>query len=207
MQWTPLRSTWQAGWRWRRQQQLSGGSPPSLLACRYLAQSFNPALEAAIADRLSFRRFVGLSLHDCTPDHSTLWRFRQELAQDGLVDQIFAEIGRQFEAKKLVLKQGTLIDASFVGGAARHLARNVDKRRRRRPNPLPILMPAGDARATKACSATNPYRRRCRSHPDPPRRSDECLGHGYRTCRWPDLRRRKRCMAIRPITRMRGMIA
>jgi len=75
----------------------------------------DPALEAAIADRLSFRRFVGLSLHDRTPDHSTLWRFRQELAQDGLVDQIFAEINRQFEAKKLVLKQGTLIDASFVG--------------------------------------------------------------------------------------------
>jgi IS5 family transposase len=75
----------------------------------------DPALEAAIADRLSFRRFVGLSLHDRTPDHSTLWRFRQELARDSLIDQIFTEINRQFEGKKLVLKQGTLIDASFVG--------------------------------------------------------------------------------------------
>jgi len=74
----------------------------------------DPALEEAIADRLSFRRFVGLSLHDSTPDHSTLWRFRQELAQDGLIDQVFAEINRQFEASKLMLKQGTLIDASFV---------------------------------------------------------------------------------------------
>ncbi len=45
----------------------------------------DPALEAAIADRLSFRRFVGLSLHDQTPDHTTLWRFRQELAKDGLL--------------------------------------------------------------------------------------------------------------------------
>src|SRR4030088_2479774 len=34
----------------------------------------DPALEAAVADRLSFRRFVGLSLHDRTPDHATLWR-------------------------------------------------------------------------------------------------------------------------------------
>src|SRR5262245_44002141 len=41
----------------------------------------DPALEAAIADRISFRRFTGLSLHDRTPDHTTLWRFRQELAQ------------------------------------------------------------------------------------------------------------------------------
>ncbi len=41
----------------------------------------HPALQAAIADRLSFRLFVGLSLHDQTPDHTTLWRFRQELAK------------------------------------------------------------------------------------------------------------------------------
>jgi len=78
----------------------------------------DPALEIAIADRISFRRFAGLSLHDCTPDHSTLWRFRQELAADGLVDSVFAEINRQLEVKKLILKQGTLIDASLVGARA-----------------------------------------------------------------------------------------
>jgi IS5 family transposase len=79
----------------------------------------DPALEAAIADRLSFRRFVGLSLHDCSPDHSTLWRFRQELDRDGLIDEVFAEINRQLEAKELILKQGTLIDASLVTARAR----------------------------------------------------------------------------------------
>ena len=79
----------------------------------------DPALEAAIADRLSFRRFVGLSLHDRVPDHATFWRFREELAQDGRIDTIFEEINRQLEAKNLVLKKGTLIDASFVQAAAR----------------------------------------------------------------------------------------
>jgi IS5 family transposase len=78
----------------------------------------DPALETAIADRISFRRFAGLSLHDRTPDHSTLWRFRQELARAGLVDQVFAEIARQLEAKKLILKRGTLIDASLVAARA-----------------------------------------------------------------------------------------
>jgi len=78
----------------------------------------DPALETAIADRISFRRFAGLSLHDRTPDHSTLWRFRQELACDGLIEQVFAEIGRQLEAKALVLKRGTLIDASLVAARA-----------------------------------------------------------------------------------------
>src|SRR3979411_1144973 len=78
----------------------------------------DPALEGAIADRLSFRRFVGLSLHDRTPDHSTLWRFRQELAQDDLIEKIFTEINRQLEAKQLILKQGTLVDASLIAARA-----------------------------------------------------------------------------------------
>jgi transposase, IS5 family len=78
----------------------------------------DPALEAAIADRISFRRFAKFSLHDRTPDHSTLWRFRQELAGDGLVDQVFSEINRQLEAKDLILKRGTLIDASLVAARA-----------------------------------------------------------------------------------------
>lgn len=79
----------------------------------------DPALEAAIADRISFRRFAGLSLHDPTPDHSTLWRFRQELAQDGLADRVFAEINRQLEAQSLIVKRGTLIDASLVAARAK----------------------------------------------------------------------------------------
>jgi IS5 family transposase len=79
----------------------------------------DPALEAAVADRLSFRRFVGLSLHDQTPDHSTLWRFRQELIKDNLIDKIFEEINRQFEARHLILKQGTLVDASFIQARAK----------------------------------------------------------------------------------------
>jgi transposase, IS5 family len=79
----------------------------------------DPALEAAIADRLSFRRFVGLSLHDQTPDHTTLWRFRQELAEGGVIDKIFTEINRQFEVRKLILKQGTLVDASLMPARAK----------------------------------------------------------------------------------------
>src|SRR3546814_5082045 len=36
----------------------------------------DPALEAALADRLSFRRFCGLALDDATPDHVTISRFQ-----------------------------------------------------------------------------------------------------------------------------------
>jgi transposase, IS5 family len=68
---------------------------------------------------LSFRRFVGLSLHDQTPDHTTLWRFRQELAEGGVIEKIFTEINRQLEARNLILKQGTLVDASLMPARAK----------------------------------------------------------------------------------------
>ena len=89
--WTPMRSL-----LGKRGSDGAGNSsyPAEVLLRGALAALWHnlsdPALEAAIADRLSFRRFVGLSLHDRTPDHSTLWRFRQELAKDGLIEKIFA---------------------------------------------------------------------------------------------------------------------
>lgn len=79
----------------------------------------DPAMEAALWDRVSFMRFVGLSLEDETPDHATIWRFRQKLAQDGLAERLLAELMRQFEERGLVVRQGTLIDASIVSSAAR----------------------------------------------------------------------------------------
>lgn len=79
----------------------------------------DPALEAQLRDRLSFRRFAGFSLSDKTPDHSTLWRFREELSRDGLIERVFEEINRQLEAKGLIVKRGTLVDASFLEARAR----------------------------------------------------------------------------------------
>ena len=80
------------------------------------------ALEEAITDRLSFRRFVGLALDDRVPDHSTLWRFRDELARHGLAEAAFGEVVRQLEAQGLVVKQGTLLDATLVEAQARRPA-------------------------------------------------------------------------------------
>lgn len=77
----------------------------------------DPQLEEALADRLSFRHFLGLSLTDRVPDHSTLWRFREQLAKSGLAERAFALITGQIERSGFVLKRGTLIDASLVRSA------------------------------------------------------------------------------------------
>jgi IS5 family transposase len=77
----------------------------------------DPALEESIADRLSFRRFMGLALADPVPDHSTIWRFRETLGKSGLAEQAFAAITCQIEQSGFVLKRGTLIDASLIPSA------------------------------------------------------------------------------------------
>ena len=69
-------------------------------------------LEAAVDDRLSFRRFAGIPLAESVPDHSSVWRFREELARRGLAERLLAEVNRQLDARGLVLRRGTLIDAT-----------------------------------------------------------------------------------------------
>jgi IS5 family transposase len=99
-----------------------GYGPLVLVRCLLLQQWYglsDPGLEEALADRLSFRRFVGLSLSDAVPDHSTLSRFRKLLVERGLSERLLAEVGRQLEAKGLILKRGTLVDASLVEANAR----------------------------------------------------------------------------------------
>lgn len=75
-------------------------------------------LEEALCDRLSFRRFVGLGMEQATPDHSTLCRFRERLNAAGLTVKLLALVNAQIEAKGLLLKRGTLIDATVVETAA-----------------------------------------------------------------------------------------
>ena len=59
------------------------GYPPLSMFKALLLQQWyslsDPQLEEALADRLSFRRFVGLGLEQEVPDYSTISRFRQQL--------------------------------------------------------------------------------------------------------------------------------
>jgi IS5 family transposase len=71
-------------------------------------------LEEALADRLSFRRFCGLGLEDAVPDATTLSRFRIDLAEAGLAEAVFDELNLQLERRGLVIKAGTMIDATLV---------------------------------------------------------------------------------------------
>src|SRR3546814_12608702 len=77
-------------------------------------QLSDPGLEEALCDRLSFRRFAGLALEDDTPDHSTIFRFREQLVARALMAPLLAELNRQLEAAGAVLKHGALIDGTLI---------------------------------------------------------------------------------------------
>ena len=99
----------------------TSGRPPyaplSMLKALYLQAMYDlsdPGLEAALLDRVSFRRFCGWSLSDRTPDETTLCRFRQEASEATVLARAFEAVNAQLEARDLILKQGTLLDATLV---------------------------------------------------------------------------------------------
>lgn len=97
--------------------------PPLVMVKALLLQQWyglsDPRLEEALSDALSFRRFVGLGLDDGTPDHSTVSRFRAALRDKKLDEALFVEIERQLDGRGLILKRGTLMDATVVEAQAR----------------------------------------------------------------------------------------
>lgn len=70
--------------------------------------------EFQIADRMSFKRFLGLSDADKAPDERTIWAFRDALSRAGIFESLFAALGRALESMGMVARKGQMIDASFV---------------------------------------------------------------------------------------------
>ena len=98
-----------------------GGRPAwpalTMLKCLLLAKWFglsDPQLEECLQDRLSFRRFVGLSLTDATPDETTFVRFRARLRERGLDRTLFDATLAHLEKQGLLVKDGTLVDATII---------------------------------------------------------------------------------------------
>jgi transposase, IS5 family len=70
--------------------------------------------EYLIRDRISFMRFLDLELEDPAPDATTIWLFREALAQAGLINKLFERFGRHLEAASYIARGGQIIDATIV---------------------------------------------------------------------------------------------
>jgi len=78
------------------------------------------AAEESLYDRLSFVRFVGLSLdHDEVPDSSTICRFRQSLLEKNVLKRLLDKFNHQLERRGLLIREGAIVDASVVSSSRR----------------------------------------------------------------------------------------
>ena len=110
------------------------GRPPfpveMLLRIHFMQQWFNlsdPAMEEALHDMPLFRDFAGLSWASATPDESTILRFRHLLEAHKLAEQILKTVTQLLESKKLLLRTGTIVDATLI--AAPSSTKNSTKSR------------------------------------------------------------------------------
>jgi transposase, IS5 family len=91
--------------------------PLVMLRCLMLAKWYNlsdPQMEEQLKDRISFRRFAGLSLQDRTPDETTFVKFRARLRDAGLDQTIFQTILKHIDARGLLIRSGTIVDATII---------------------------------------------------------------------------------------------
>ena len=104
--------------------------PRVMLKGLMLQKWFNlsdPQLEEQLKDRISFRRFAGLSQQDPTPDETTFVRFRGRLREAELDGVIFAAVLRHIESRGLLVKGGTIVDATIVEQSTGHKTGEKDE--------------------------------------------------------------------------------
>ena len=102
-----------------------------MLRIYFMQQWFNlsdPAMEDSLYDSESMRRFAGIELsEDAIPDETTILRFRHLLEKHYLTQAIFGQIRTLLEQKRLLLKSGTIVDATII--EAPPSTKNEDKTR------------------------------------------------------------------------------
>ena len=87
----------------------------------------DPAAKKELHERLLYRRVVGLDNAVRLPDETTILRFRHLLEKHELAPQVLAIINAGLTQQGLMLKTGTVVDASII--AAPSSTKNKDGQR------------------------------------------------------------------------------
>ena len=110
------------------------GRPPfevvTMLRIHFLQQWFglsDLAMEEALFETALYREFAGLSSFERIPDRVSILRFRHLLEEHQLAPQILTVVNASLSDKGLMLKQGTVVDATLI--AAPSSTKNQDGER------------------------------------------------------------------------------
>ena len=88
----------------------------------------DPGMEEALYDIESVRRFAGIELGEQDiPDETTILNFRHLLEKHQLTEKLLAEVNQYLSEKKLLLREGTIVDATLI--AAPSSTKNKEKKR------------------------------------------------------------------------------
>ncbi len=98
-----------------------GGRPPfdpvlmfKILILQAMHSLSDERAEYLVKDRLSFMRFLGLSLSDAVPDANTIWTFREALKKADAVDALFHRFDEALRASGFLAMRGQIVDATIV---------------------------------------------------------------------------------------------
>jgi IS5 family transposase len=86
----------------------------------------DPMTEEMIHDRLSFRKFLGIRADDDIPDETTICNFRNALMEKMLFDRIFEQIREMMVQRGLILKEGSIVDATLIHSSEPKRKRDSD---------------------------------------------------------------------------------
>jgi len=85
----------------------------------------DPQLELQVADKISFRVFLGTT--ETIPDYTTVWTFRKRLKESGKYNDIWDEFTSQLRARGHEVKKGVIQDASFITSDPGHAKKDVPR--------------------------------------------------------------------------------
>jgi len=140
-----------------------GGRPPYdyvlmfkiLILQRYYNLS-DDQVEYQINDRLSFMRFLDLTIADDIPDSKTVWCFREQLINLNITRSLFDLFLQELEKLNLIVNEGKIVDASFVEVPRQRNSRAENKQIKEgeipesfKENPHKLCQKDTDARWTK----------------------------------------------------------
>jgi len=104
-----------------------GGRPPfdpvmmfKILVIQAANNLSDERAEFLINDRLSFMRFLGLSLSDRVPDARTIWLFRERLTKAGAINALFDRFDTALRAAGYIAMSGQIVDASLIAAPRQH---------------------------------------------------------------------------------------
>lgn len=131
-----------------RTQEGVGGRPPytnmfvlKALILKALNNVSNGAMEFYVNDRLTWKRFLGLSLEEKSPDEKAFWAWEELVTKSGRYKELFEIFNRQLEKQGVITKKGSLVDSTFVDVPRQRISREERESLKQKELPDRWLMP------------------------------------------------------------------